>query len=412
MTAKTITLTGAETRAVYSGGSNAWLRNDGADVIYAAAVPGITAGSDGVVSIPAGQSAPVYGAYGTVYLLGTGSVQLIGSDYSTNPFKTSAQSGGSGADSVARAAITAHAGNTEIHVTAAEKSVWDGLSNPNLLDNPDYAINQNGETDYISTGAVKFAVDRWRIQNTMSLAVGDGVTVKPTAELSSPAAGVLQNIPWNLTGDDIAVTLSANGSTNAGAYFRIVAANDSYTTLKQSGALVVGSGGSVTLEGIPAGITMLRAILNFPAGSNAESECALKWVKLEIGKNATPFCPPNPAVELLRCQRYFTIYKHQNATSSTDKCTIGVGYALTSSIVYAVLPIAAMRSGVTATISHSGLSLISGADTVVDYTSVTALEQTDSTVQVAFTVSGQTPGSVYRLRLMNSDAYLAVSKEL
>lgn len=85
---------------------------------------------------------------------------------------------------------------------------------------------------------------------------------------------------------------------------------------------------------------------------------------------------------------------------------------ITSSIVYAVLPIAAMRSGVAATVSYNGLSLISGADTVVDYTSVTALEQTDSTVQLAFMVSGQTPGAVYRLRLMDSNAYLAVSKEL
>lgn len=43
-------------------------------------------------------------------------------------------------------------------------------------------------------------------------------------------------------------------------------------------------------------------------------------------------------------------------------CTIaGLPVKLTSSIVYALLPIAAMRSGVTATISHSGLSLISGA---------------------------------------------------
>jgi hypothetical protein len=134
MTAKTITLTGAEIRAGYSGGANAWLRNDGTEVIYAAAVPGITAGSDGVVSIPAGQSAPVYGAYGTVYLLGTGSVQLIGSDYSTNPFKTSAQSGGSGADSVARAAINQHAGNADIHVTAAEKSGWDAKADSADLD--------------------------------------------------------------------------------------------------------------------------------------------------------------------------------------------------------------------------------------------------------------------------------------
>ena len=134
MTSRTITLTGAETRVDYSGGANAWLRNDGSEVIYGAAVPGITAGSDGVVSIPAGQSAPVYGAYGTVYLLGTGAVQLISSDYSTNPFKTSAQSGGSGADSVARAAINQHAGNEDIHVTAAEKSGWDAKADSVDLD--------------------------------------------------------------------------------------------------------------------------------------------------------------------------------------------------------------------------------------------------------------------------------------
>ena len=34
MTSKTITLTGAETRVDYSGGANAWLRNDGSEVIY------------------------------------------------------------------------------------------------------------------------------------------------------------------------------------------------------------------------------------------------------------------------------------------------------------------------------------------------------------------------------------------
>ena len=123
MTSKTIALSGAEIRADYSGGCNAWLRNDSADTIYASAAANITAGADGVVSIPAGQSAPLYGANGTVYLLGTGSVQLIGSDYSTNPFKTSTSSGGSGGvDDVARAAINTHSGNAGIHVTTAEKA--------------------------------------------------------------------------------------------------------------------------------------------------------------------------------------------------------------------------------------------------------------------------------------------------
>ena len=123
-------LAGGETRVDYSGGANAWLRNDSTDTVYASAAPGIATGADGVVSIPASQAAAIYGAYGTVYLLGTGLVQLVGSDYTACPFKTSAQSGGSGADDAARAAISAHAGNADIHVTAAQKATWDSKADP------------------------------------------------------------------------------------------------------------------------------------------------------------------------------------------------------------------------------------------------------------------------------------------
>lgn len=145
MTSKTIALSGAEIRVDYSGGTNAWLRNDGTDVIYASTMPGITAGADGVVSIPAGQAAAVYGAAGTVFLLGTGSVQLVGSDYTACPFKTSAQAGGSGADDVARAAISAHAGNAEVHVTTAEKAAWNGKAE--LSDIPDKLPADGGNAD-------------------------------------------------------------------------------------------------------------------------------------------------------------------------------------------------------------------------------------------------------------------------
>lgn len=126
MTSKTIALTGAEIRADYSGGANAWLRNDSTGTVYASAVPGVTAGADGVISIPAGGKAVIYGACGAVYLLGTGSVLLVGSDYTASPFESSAASGGSGADDVARAAIEAHEADTDIHVTSGEKSDWNG----------------------------------------------------------------------------------------------------------------------------------------------------------------------------------------------------------------------------------------------------------------------------------------------
>lgn len=145
MSEKTITLSGSEVEVAFSGG-NAWLRNDGASAVYAAKTAGVAAGADGVISIPAGGSAPVYGANGRVYLLGTGSVQLIGSDYSANPFKTSAQAGGSGVDDVARAAIEAHAGNAEIHVTAAEKAAWDGKAEKSDIPTSLPADGGNAET--------------------------------------------------------------------------------------------------------------------------------------------------------------------------------------------------------------------------------------------------------------------------
>lgn len=138
MSNSTISLTGSEVRADFYG-TNAWIRNDGEKTIYASKNADISAGADGVVSIPAGGSAPVYDAQGTVYIKGSGSVQLIGSNYAVNPFKTSAQSGGSGADEVARAAISAHAGNSAIHLTSEQLD--SAVAGANA-----YADGKDGET--------------------------------------------------------------------------------------------------------------------------------------------------------------------------------------------------------------------------------------------------------------------------
>ena len=180
MTSKTIALTGAEIRVDYGRGTNVWLRNDGTDVIYASTMPGITAGADGVVSIPAGQAAAVYGAAGTVYLLGTGSVQLVGSDYTACPFKTSAQAGGSGADEVARAAIAAHSGNADIHVTADEKVSWNGKAE--LSDIPEKLPADGGNADTVDgKHAVDFALsDNPSIEGEIKLLRANNATTTST----------------------------------------------------------------------------------------------------------------------------------------------------------------------------------------------------------------------------------------
>lgn len=192
MTSKTISLTGTEIRADYSGGTNVWLRNDGTDVIYASTTPGITAGADGVISIPAGQAAAVYGAAGTVFLLGTGSVQLVGSDYTACPFKTSAQAGGSGADEVARAAISAHAGNADIHISTAEKAAWNGKAE--LSDIPDKLPADGGNADTLDgLHASEFVQNMLNQNYHFSMVFGDHAYITTEMDSNVPNLPAVSN---------------------------------------------------------------------------------------------------------------------------------------------------------------------------------------------------------------------------
>lgn len=300
MTAKTIALTGAEISVNYSGGTNAWLRNDGTTVVYASTTPGITAGADGVVSIPAGQAAAIYGTCGTVYLLGTGSVQLVGSDYTACPFKTSAQ-GGSGADSVARAAIEAHAADADIHVTADEKAYWNTLSGKNDLDNPDFRVNQRGLSEY-STG---YTVDRWYISTDKCKAApeSDGIRLTATAALTSNTHAFWQNIEFPLAPGKY--TLSLNVLEVSGVWaarIRTVTAAGDYVDSYYTPRLQAGIN-SVTVD-LPDSEYISAVSVSLNKGIEIGDSLTIEWMKLENG-SATLFVHPDLATELEKCQRYY-----------------------------------------------------------------------------------------------------------
>ena len=304
MTSKTIVLTGEEIRADYSGGMNAWLRNDGTTTVYASAAPGVTAGADGVVSIPAGQAAAIYGACGTVYLLGTGSVQLVGSDYTACPFKMSAQSGGSGADSVARAAIEVHAGNADIHVTADEKAYWNTLSGKNELDNPDFRVNQRGQNEY-STG---YTVDRWYISTDKCKAAPEtnGIRLTATATLTSNTHAFWQNNEFPLPPGKYTLSLKAADVTGVwAARIRTVTAAGDYVDSYYTLALREGVN-KVSVD-LPDGEYISAVSIGFNKGTEAGNSLKLAWAKLEGGSLATPFVPPDYAAELAKCQRFYQV---------------------------------------------------------------------------------------------------------
>ena len=303
MTSKTIALTGAEIRADYSGGTNAWLRNDGTATVYASTAPGVTAGADGVVSIPAGQAAAIYGACGAVYLLGTGSVMLVGSDYTACPFKTSAQ-GGSGADDVARAAIEAHAADADIHVTADEKAYWNTLSGKNELDNPDFRVNQRGQNEY-STG---YTVDRWYISTDKCKAAPEtnGIRLTATATLTSNTHAFWQNNEFPLPPGKYTLSLKAADVTGVwAARIRTVTAAGDYVDSYYTPRLQAGIN-SVTVD-LSDSEYISAVSIGFNKGTEAGNSLKLAWAKLEGGSLATPFVPPDYAAELAKCQRFYQV---------------------------------------------------------------------------------------------------------
>ena len=303
MTSKTIVFTGEEIRADYSGGTNAWLRNDGTATVYASTAPAVTPGADGVVSIPAGQAAAIYGACGAVYLLGTGSVMLVGSDYTACPFKTSAQ-GGSGADDVARAAIEAHAADADIHVTADEKAYWNTLSGKNELDNPDFRVNQRGQNEY-STG---YTVDRWYISTDKCKAAPEtnGIRLTATATLTSNTHAFWQNIEFPLAPGKYTLSLKAADVTGVwAARIRTVTAAGDYVDSYYTPRLQAGIN-SVTVD-LPDSEYISAVSIGFNKGTEAGNSLKLAWIKLENGSLATMFVAPDRAAELAKCQRFYQI---------------------------------------------------------------------------------------------------------
>lgn len=326
MSVKTISLTGTETAVTGLNGANAAIRNDSTDVIYTSKQPGITPGADGVLSIPAGGSAVLLGINSAVYITGTGLVILVTSDYNENPFKASAQ-GGSGADEVARAAITTHADDADIHVTADDKTNWNGkttlseaaqvFSNPNLLINPDFRINQRGKAQYTGKG---YTADGWIIPITSvitQIAVGNsgGIHCETLKDIDSKGnVLLLQFSELDISALSGYITISAKiqeVSISAGTF--LIRARLGDADSKYMGASTISLTSTSTPDiysgsfKIPDNAATMYADINAyncPAGSYAD----IKWIKVENSAVATPFIPPNPAEELVKCQRYYQIH--------------------------------------------------------------------------------------------------------
>ena len=376
---KTVTLTGSEVKVTDLGGQNAAVKNLGSGSIYVSTKPNITAGADNVIEIPAGAGEVVLDANGTVYIVGTGKVQCTGTPYSTPNFKlpsTSSGGGGGTSDvtkeyvdaqdttnlSLAKAytdnskseiqttidtvgdTLNTHIADQVKHITAEERTAWDakadlsdiptelpanggnadtvdGLhaneiaSNPNLLINPDFKINQRGKSEYSDKS--QYTVDHWLLSysgsgNTFSFNVKTCQLVSGVKDTDGYHANLQQEIenPMQYIGKNLTLSCKMSNLSETALIQVWRYEGNTISSIKTSN-YDLNEFKRLTFQ-IPDDITSdtkIRVILQ------TRGECNLNWAKLELGTIATPFVPPNPATELLKCQRYYQIRSANNISS-------------------------------------------------------------------------------------------------
>ena len=163
------------------------------------------------------------------------------------------------------------------------------FSNPNLLINPDFKINQRGKSTYSSTGAGA-TVDRWLGTNTKTVVNSDNTVTVSSLSGTGYFTQHEENISYGKHTYSIYVQ-AITGTVKA--FYKSKNSKDiELGTLKQ---------GLNTFTSVDDGFKSF--FLNIAGGSSV----TLKYVKVEQGTVATAFIAPNMAEEITKCKRYFQV---------------------------------------------------------------------------------------------------------
>lgn len=157
------------------------------------------------------------------------------------------------------------------------------FSNPNLLINPDFKINQRGQNNY----TYGYSVDRWRIYEAY-LDVSTLVLTNSNSD-NGTFAQSLENKP---TGT---FTVTLNVASVTGTVKFMWRDGDTYKTgvaISKGVNAYTFSASSLTWVGI-----------EIASGASVQ----LSYMKLEQGSVATSFIAPNYAEEILKCQRFYVV---------------------------------------------------------------------------------------------------------
>ncbi|MCH5207662.1 MAG: hypothetical protein J1F04_02160 [Oscillospiraceae bacterium] len=169
--------------------------------------------------------------------------------------------------------------------SANASSAVTAVSGENLLINSDFSINQRGQTEY--TGRT-YTVDHWFKNRAGTVTVDDG-----KIKLDSEAV-IRQLINKSESFDNQLMTISmkVNG----------VVRSSSFVFEKDNSSFIM------YLDSEIRASRYINECGSWIVLTTFVENVEIEWIKLELGNTATPYSPPEPATELMKCQRYYQIY--------------------------------------------------------------------------------------------------------
>lgn len=183
--------------------------------------------------------------------------------------------------------------------------ILSGYANPNIVINPNFKINQRGKSSY--NGNV-YTVDLWKI--TGDSVYGTATPKDKYIELSyANTSSQTKRVVFGQPIEDVdmyagrTLTFSTYYKTNYKIKFGIFTGNtEKYIELEDDNQWHY----VYITYTIPQDAMLLKVEFcanSIPANSNYILD--IKWVKGEFGLIATEYIPPNPALELIKCKRYY-----------------------------------------------------------------------------------------------------------
>lgn len=237
-------------------------------------------------------------------------------------------------------------------------------SNPNLLINSNFAINQRTLATYNTGG---YCVDRWKASyGTPSITVlSNGIKFVNLSSDNNYLKQVLEN-KWQGQTITLSVNFSEISMNTIGRLAVYYSNNGTKWTIINAKSVFSLGICSLTVT-IPAASYISFDVGCSGASVTANNQVTILWAKAELGSQATAYTPPDPATELLKCQRYYQCLTVKNEIGTAVQEFL-VGVAVPDSSTQARMRYAfnvPMREIPTLTVKGLG-DQYSASDIVVD----------------------------------------------